>query len=132
MKKSTGAGALMRMPAVSGGTPTILEQLQGQNNCPNAITMDYPNANVYWNSACVKQIHMIRIDGTKHSLLDDGNTMLVTTTFSNGIAYYNRVIYWTDGNKIIEFSVITNSSKEFYIGSAYGIRVVRSSLQPTG
>ncbi len=123
-------GALIRRPAVRGGTPTILEQVQ--TSCPNAMTMDYQNANVYWNSACLKQIHMIRIDGTKHTLLDDGNTMLVTTTFSNGIAYYDRVVYWTDGKRIIEFSTITNHSKEFYVASAYGIRVVHSSVQPTG
>lgn len=131
-KRDNEVGAVIRMPAVSGGTRTILERLQERNNCPNALTMDYPNANVYWNSGCDKQIHMVRIDGTKHRLLDDGNTMLITRLFSNGITYYNRVIYWTDGERIIEFSTITNSSKLFHTGSADGIRVVHSSLQPTG
>ena len=129
MEKRNTVGALFRMPAVSGGTPTVIDQ---DSSCPEAITMDYPNASVYWNSACNKQIHMVTIDGTKHSRLDDGNTMLVTTTFSNGIAFYNRIIYWTDGNKIIEFSTITNRSKVVYAGSADGIRVVHSSVQPTG
>ena len=96
------------------------------------ITMDYLNANVYWNYGCSKQIHMIRIDGTKHSRLDDGNNMNRANTHSNGIAYYNGVVYWTDGERIISFNTTTNVSDELYMGFADGIRILHSSLQPTG
>ena len=130
VRRNTEAAALIRMPAVSGGTRTILNEQQIM--CPEAITMDYQNINVYWNFACRRQIHMIRIDGTKHDRLDDGNIMIVTGTHSHGIAYYNGVVYWTDGERIIRFNATTSRSDIFYKGYADGIRVVHSSLQPTG
>ena len=79
---------------------------------------------------------MIRIDGTKHSRLDDGNNMNRANTHSNGIAYYNGVVYWTDGERIIRFNTTTNRSDVFHNASDFadigGIRIVHSSLQPTG
>ena len=133
--KGSTTNALVRMPAVHGGTQTVLHD---QNiDCPNAITMDYPNTNVYWNDACRKQIEVIRIDGTKHRHIYDGNDMLVTNTHSTGIAYYNGIIYWTDTTKVFRFNTTTNTMQQsaFYSprsGVADGIRVVHSSLQPTG
>ena len=122
-------GSLIRLP-VNGGTQTVL--IEQHTMCPNTITMDYPNMNIYWNYGCRKQIHMMRINGTKHSRLDDGNSHIITNTHSNGIAYYNEVVYWTDGQRIIRFDTTTSTSDQLYKGFADGIRIVHSSLQPTG
>ena len=128
----SSTNALVRMP-VNGGTQTVLNEQYIE--CPNAITMDYPNVNVYWNDACRKQIEMIRIDGTKHKVIYDGNEMLITNAHSKGIAFYERVVYWTDTQRVFRFNTTTNSTDQFHTpvsGSANGIQIVHSSLQPTG
>lgn len=135
-RRGTGGSkknALVRMPAVHGGTQTILNEHNIE--CPNAIAMDYPNVNVYWNDGCNKQIEVIRIDGKKHRDIYDGNDMLIANAHSTGIAYYNGVVYWTDTQRVFRLNTTTTTAERFYVpssGFADGIRIVHSSLQPTG
>lgn len=118
---------------VNGRTETVLNKQNIQ--CPHAITMDYPNVNVYWNDACRKQIAVIRIDGTNHRRIYDGNDMLVANTHSTGIAYYNGTVYWTDTARVFKYNTTTKSNSRFHAplsGSANSIRIFHSSLQPSG
>ena len=113
---------------------------EGDVDCPHALAMDYPNLNIYWNDGCRKQIEVIGTDGTGQRRIYDGNDMIVANTESKGIAYYNRVLYWTDTRRVFRFNSTTNRTDRLYSPDAStlhssapnAIRVVHPSLQPSG
>lgn len=118
------------MPA-RGGTQTVL--FEESMDCLHGLTMDYENMNIYWNLGCRKQIDVIKIDGTGHRIIYDGNDLVAANGISQGIAYFNQVVYWTDTQRVFKLNTPTNSPEEIYTGGfANGIRVFHSSLQPSG
>ena len=118
------------MPA-QGGTQTVLFEERMQ--CLHSLAMDYANLNIYWNLGCQKQINVMKVDGSGHRRIYDGNDMVVANAVSEGIAYFDQIVYWTDTERVFKLNTTTNSLEEIFSnGLAGGIRVFHSSLQPSG
>ena len=88
---------------------------------------------VYWNAGCRKQIDVIKADGTGHRRIYDGNDLMVANSISEGIAYYDHVLYWTDTERVFTLNTISNGMEQiFESGAPNAIRIFHSSLQPSG
>lgn len=118
------------MPA-QGGTQRVLVEERMQ--CIHSIAMDYADLNMYWNLGCQKRIDVMKIDGTGHRRIYDGNDMVVANAISKGIAYFDKIVYWTDTERVFKLNTTTNSLDQIFSGGFTGsIRVFHSSLQPSG
>ena len=122
--------ALVKMPA-HGGKQTVL--FEERTQCLHSLAMDNANLNIYWNLGCRKQINEMKIDGTEHRIIYDGNDMVVANAVSEGIAYFDQIVYWTDTERVFKLNTATNSLEQIFSnGLTGGIRVFHSSLQPSG
>lgn len=134
--ETSPVSALVRMP-VRGGTQTILSEGDRETPCLHALTIDYSNVEIYWNIGCQKEINAIKYDGTGYRLVYDGNDMVPShMSASQGIAYYDNAVYWTDSERVFKFNSSADAGipERLYNNGQLttGIKVVHSSLQPSG
>ena len=100
--------------------------------CIWPLTLDYDHQKIYWTDYCDYTVESLDINGTNHTIAVSGEENLVI--FSNGITYFEGVVYWTQPMNVFMLSgdhvsqIHESSSSQIQ----KGIQVVHPRSQPTG
>ena len=106
---------------------------------PNGIAIDYGSGRIYWSDAGQQRLEYSNFDGSERTVVETAGTGLVSPF---AVTVVDDILFWSDWetNKIYathkEHGALENegyfSEIVTFLHTPYGIKALRSDLQPQG